>query len=178
MKIILADYEEELQPIAAEAARLHESGLYSAQGQFEAAKWWRGVNLVVGTAASAAAAVSGALGLHDPTKATWPAVLALFAAGLGAVLTTLNPSRRMTHAQSSANAYLELQTHSRQLLLVDLKRFGYNEAREVLKELTNTRDQLNKTADPPNRWDRRRAQRQVATGGQSYEIDDQAEGRA
>ncbi len=50
MKIKLADYAEDLRPIAAEAARLHESALYSSQAQFEAGKWWRGVFLLVGTA--------------------------------------------------------------------------------------------------------------------------------
>lgn len=48
----------ELQPIAAEADRLHESVLWSAQIQFEQMKLWRSLNLILGVPAAVLAAVA------------------------------------------------------------------------------------------------------------------------
>ena len=81
-----------LQPIAEEIHRLHESVMWSAQGQFEQMKLWRMMNIVLGTPAAILAAVSGGTGLAAKTVTPTPAILALLAAGFGAALTTLNPS--------------------------------------------------------------------------------------
>lgn len=51
-------------PIAEEADRIHESALYSAQGQFEQAKLWRMINLLLGVPGAALAA--------PPTQFTTP----------------------------------------------------------------------------------------------------------
>ncbi len=86
-------------------------------------------------------------------------------------MTTVNASRRMTHAQASANAYLELQTAARQFLTIDLASMTYEDARESLRNLTNTRDELNKTADPPGRLAYKRSIKNITGGGQTYEAD-------
>jgi hypothetical protein len=109
--------------------------------------------------------------LAQPHAATVPAVLALIAAGFGAALTTLNPSRRASQAQSAANAYLEIQTAARQLLLVDLENLSSEIVRERLAELTVRRDEINRTADPPGRYAHWRARRNMRKGGQAYEVD-------
>ncbi|MCA1604373.1 MAG: SLATT domain-containing protein [Acidobacteria bacterium] len=170
MTIIPRDIPDELQPIAAEADRIYESALYSAQGQFEQAKLWRLLNLALGVPAAALAAVSGGTGLAGKGS-TVPGVLALLAAAFGATLTTVNASRRMTQAQASANAYLELQTAARQFLTIDLVSMSREPARETLRSLTDTRDELNKTADPPSRYAYWLAGRNIKRGGQTYEAD-------
>ncbi|QKZ22870.1 SLATT domain-containing protein [Streptomyces chartreusis] len=168
--MIPADIPSELQSIAKEASRIHQSAMESAQGQFEQAKLWRLINLLLGVPAAALAAVAGGTGLAGNTSAT-PGVLALVAAAFGATLTTVNASRRMTQAQSSASAYLQLQTAARQFLTIDLPNMQRDEAREALQGLTNSRDELNKTADPPGRVAYWLAQRNIKKGGQSYDVD-------
>jgi membrane protein YdbS with pleckstrin-like domain len=157
--------------ISAELARLEESTLYSAQNQFEQAKQWRGINLVLGVPASVLAAVAGATALASAANRFWAGVLALAAAAFGAVLTTLNASHRTNQAASAANAYLEIQTAARQARLIDLPVTELDDSRAQLAELTARRDEQNKTAEPPNRLARRRAQRNIAGGGQTYAVD-------
>lgn len=166
-----ASIADELASIADEIDRIHESALWSAQGQFEQMKLWRLANLVFGVPAAVLAAVAGGTGLAAQHKATAPAVLALLAAGFGAALTTLNPSRRVTQCQASGNAYMELQAAARQLLTIDLARLDYDAAREELTKLSVRRDEINRAADPPSRFGYWRAKKNISKGGQTYEAD-------
>ena len=135
--------------IEIELKRIEESAMYSSQSQFEQAKFWRSINLILGVPAAVLAAIAGATGLAAATNRVTAAYLALAAAGLGALVTTLNTNRRSTQAHSAANAYLEVQTTSRQLYEIDLPNSTYQEARTQLQELTARRDEINKTADIP-----------------------------
>lgn len=175
-----ADLDAALRAIGLEALRIHESAEWSAQGQFEQAKIWRRLNLWLGAPAAIAAALAGSAGLSqtdDSTilgvrTATVAALLALLAAAFSATLTTINASRRMTQAQSSANAYLQLQTEARQFATIDLEHMSYEDARQGLEAITSSRNELNKTADPPGRIAYRRAGRNLNDdGGQSYAVD-------
>lgn len=168
------DMPESHASLAAEVHRIHESVAWSAQGQFEQMKVWRLANLVFGLPAAILAAVSGSTGLaeaHSTDPSSTPAILALVAAAFGAALTTLNPSRRVTQAQAAGNAYIELQTAARQLLTIDLVTLSFEDAREELKGLSDRRDEINKTADPPSRYAYWRAKRNMKEGGQDYEVD-------
>jgi hypothetical protein len=158
-----------------ELHRLEESANYSAQSQFEQAKFWRGVNLLVGAPAAVVAAVSGATGLSDPANRVTAAYLALTAAGLGALVTILNTNRRVTQAQSAANAYLEVHTAARQLRSIDLPRLPYDDARTQLGDLTARRDEINKTADIPSFYAYWRGKRNIVRGRQTYENHDRRE---
>ncbi|WP_416986938.1 SLATT domain-containing protein [Streptomyces sp. T028] len=171
MSLIPDGLPESHRPIALEADRIHESALWSAQGQFEQAKLWRLINVALGVPAAALAAVSGGTALAGDVG-VWPGILALAAAALSATLTTVNASRRMTQAQASANAYLQLQTAARQFLTVDLSDLNREDARDTLRSLTNTRDELNKTADPPGRLAYKLSSRNISGGGQSYGADE------
>jgi hypothetical protein len=163
----------ELQPIAQELDRLHESVLWSAQGQFEQMKLWRSLNLVLGVPAAVLAAISGGTGLAAKEVTPVPAVLALIAAGFGAALTTLNPSRRVTQSQAAGNAYLELQTALRQLLTINLVDMSKQDAVDALANLSARRDEVNRTADPPNRYAYWMSKRNIDSGHQRYSVDDQ-----
>jgi hypothetical protein len=165
---------DELMPIGQELSRLHESVLWSAQGQFEQMKLWRAMNAVFGIPAAVLAAISGGTGLAADKHTATPAVLALVAAGFGAALTTLNPSRRVSQAQAAAGAYLELQTACRQLLLVDLATLAKDDAREQLGTLSARRDEVNRTADPPGLYAHWRARRNIEKGRQHHEVDEVA----
>lgn len=163
--------ESRREAISKELHRIEESCQYSAQIQFEQTKQWRAVNLWLGLPASMLAAVAGATALADTAGRIAAGIIALIAAGFGAVLTTVNAAHRMNRASSAANAYLEIQTAARQARELDLPGWDLDEARAALGELTARRDEQNKTAEPPNKRAYRRAQKNIASGGQTYAID-------
>jgi hypothetical protein len=166
-----ANLPPELAPIADEVERIHESALWSTQGQFEQMKLWRVANWIFGVPAAALAAIAGGTGLAGSANATVPAVLALISAGLGAALTTLNPSRRVTQAKSSGDAWLELQTAARQLLTIDLAHLSYDQAREELEKLTVRRGEIAHTADPPSKYAYWCSRKNIEQGDQDYGTD-------
>lgn len=154
-----------------ELQRLEESAMYSAQIQFESAKQWRSVNLVLGLPASVLAALAGATALASTTGRIVAGVLALAAAGFGAILTTVNASHRTNQASAAANAYLEIQGAARQARTIDLPYQQVDEARAVLAEITARRDEQNRTAEVPSRRAYRKAKKNIEAGGQSYAVD-------
>lgn len=158
--------------LGAELKRVEESAMYSAQSQFEQAKIWRGTNLVIGGPAAVLAAISGGAGLADAGNRTLAAVLALVAAGLGAIVTTLNAAGRADRAHSSANTYLAIQTDARQLRNIDLPAMEPEAARQALADLTSRQQEANVSADIPARIAYRLAKRNIEkTGGQTYAVD-------
>ena len=164
------DLEPAFRPIHDEARRLEESAMYSAQGQFERAKFWRAFNLSLGVGAAILAAVAGVVGLASDSARILSGVLALVAAGIVSVLTTVNADRRHSQASAAANAYLEIQTAARQLHAVDLPRLDYDTARTRFAELTGRRDEVNKTTDMPSRRAYRRGQANIERGAQRYNV--------
>lgn len=159
--------------ISLELSRVEESARYSAQNQFEMAKQWKGVNWFLGIPASVLAAIAGGAALASTTGRVFAGVVALVSAGFGAILTTVNAAHRMNQASSAANAYLEIQTAARQAREIDLPhQQDLDEARSALAELTARRDEQNKTAEVPNRWARKRAQKNLKQGGQTYAVDE------
>jgi len=94
-------------------------------------------------------------------------LLALAAAALGAVMTTLNASQRA----NQAGAYLEIQTAARQAREIDLPDRDLDEARANLAEISARRDEQNKTADVINARAYRKAKKNIVVGGQSYAVD-------
>jgi hypothetical protein len=162
---------ERLAAITDELWRLEESAMFSAQAQFEEAKHWRRVNLMLGVPTTLLAAVAGTTALVESTGRVTAGILALMSAGLGAVLTTVNAPQRVSQAIGCANAYLEVQTAARQARKVDLTHHSLDEGRAKLAELTARRDEQNRTADPPGPRAYRRAQSNITQGGQTYTAD-------
>lgn len=162
-------------PAAEEFARLHESSLYSSQAQFEQMKIWRNVNYFLGVPAAILAAISGGKGFATPTQMHLPAVLALISAGFATSLAILNPSRKMMQAQAMANSYLEIQTASRQYMTIGIQTDTIEGVISKLNEITKARNELNKLAEPPMAIAYRRAKRQIALGGQNYEVDEKSQ---
>lgn len=159
------------EAIRAEFQRIEESSMYSSQAQFEQTKKWRGVNYMLGIPASLLAAAAGGTALAATAGRYAAGIMAIAAAALGALLTTINATHHMNQASSAANAYLEIQTAARQYRLIDLPTGDLSDARQQLAELTARRDEQNKTAEPPSRSAYKRATANVESGGQSYETD-------
>lgn len=168
---IPSELSNELRPIGEEIHRLHESILWSAQTQFEQLKRWRAIHYWVGVLAAVLAALAGAGGLAKFHIWWLPPSLALGAASLSAVLTTLNPAQKAAQARTAATGYQELQTEARQFLTVDLAALSKNGARDRLFDLTARKDSLNKTAEPPGGAAYKKTKKLLESGGQTYEQD-------
>ena len=165
------DEAERRTQIRRELERVEESAKHSASNQFALAQQWGAINLVLGIPASVLAGVAGVTSLAVTTGRIWAGVIALAAAGFGAILTIMNASRKATQATSAANAYLEIQTAARQERLIDTGARDLDEARAMLGELTARRDEQNATAAPPTRWARKRGKSNLESGGQDYKVD-------
>ena len=162
---------DKLEQIRNEAERVHESAMYSAQNQFEFAKTWRRVDRWLGGAAALLAAASAAGGLSEVLSAKWAGLVALLAAGTGAIATTLGAPKTKDRAHSSANALLALQQDARIFLHVDLHGLDESDAREQLRTLVARQQELNATAEIPSARAWKRAQRNVEVGHQEYVVD-------
>lgn len=86
------DQDERRRALAAELKRIEESADHSSQGQFEQSKSWRRCFHWLGGSAAALAAAAGATGVARIADGVLAGVLALVAAGLGALVTTLDPA--------------------------------------------------------------------------------------
>lgn len=169
---------EETQAIGKELSRMEESAKFSAQAQFEQAKYWRAVNLILGVPAAALAATAGATALASTTGRVPAGIIALAAAGLSAITTTLNAAQRTEQGQAAGNLYLALQSDARIARETDLPCQSFDEARAALAELRVRQDEINQSSALPARYAHWRARKNIESGGQSYDIDrgDQAGG--
>jgi hypothetical protein len=162
---------DETQPIRNELSRIEESATFSAQAQFEQAKYWRAVNLTLGVPAAVLAAIAGATALASTTGRVAAGIIALIAAGLSAITTTLNAAQRTEQGQAAGNLYLALQSDARIARETDLPRQSFDEARAALAELRVRQDEINQSSALPARYAYRRAKKNIERGGQRYEID-------
>jgi uncharacterized membrane protein len=169
--------DNQRQALRDEFDRLEESAMYSSQSQFEMTKHWRLVNWWLGIPASLLAAAAGGTALAATAGRFAAGIMALVAAGLGAVLTTVNASHHMNQASSAANAYLEIQTAARQYRLIDLPLADLGDAHQQLDELTSRRDEQNKTAEPPSSRATQNGRENIKNGGQTYAVDSSKEKR-
>jgi hypothetical protein len=162
---------DETREIGRELSRIEESARFSAQAQFEQAKYWRAIHLTLGVPASVLAAVAGVTALASTTGRVAAGIIALAAAGLSAITTTLNAAQRTEQAQAAGNLYLALQSDARIARETDLPRQPFDAARGALQELRVRQDEINQSSALPARYAYRRAQKNIERGGQSYEVD-------
>ena len=162
---------DKMEALRKEASRVHESAMYSAQNQFEYSKTWRRVDRWLGGTAALLAAVSAAGGLSEVMSAQWAGLIALVAAGTGAVATSLGAPKAKDRAHSSANALLALQQDARIFIDIDLDALEYEEAREHLRTLVARQQELNATAEIPSARAWKKAQKNIDGGRQTYEAD-------
>lgn len=159
------------QVLIDEAERVHESAMYSGQTQFAFSKSWRSIDRWLGGSAAFLAAVAGAGGLSEVVSSQVAGLIALTAAGLGAVGTSLGAPKTKTAAHASANAYLALQQDTRIFINIDVHNLPYGEARDRLANLVARQQELNATAEIPssNAW--KKAKKGVEQGSQEYKVD-------
>ncbi|HEX4774944.1 MAG TPA: SLATT domain-containing protein [Candidatus Saccharimonadales bacterium] len=157
--------------IKKEAERVHEAVMYSAQGQFEQAKIWNKRNTRLGIPATGLSAIAGVTGLATTVGRIPAGLMALLAAFLTSIMTTLNYARKIDQAHSSGNAYLSLQQDVRIFLEIDLDKLNETDAREQLSTLVARQQEINGTALLPSEKSYQNAKKNIKTGGQNYKAD-------
>ena len=150
--------------LADELRRLEEDTTYASQSQFEASKFWRLWHWMLGIPAAVLAAVAGFTGLISVTGRIPAAILALIAAVMGGLLTTVEPNKHVRQAQAAGVAYNEVRVGTRQARLVDLPNVPLQDARSRLHDLTEQKNQVDRVAEPPNTYAFWRAKRNVEAG--------------
>lgn len=158
--------------IVKEVKRIHEAVMWSAQSQFEQAKMWSTRNTLIGVPSSGLAAIAGIGGLADLFGNVWTGALAITAAFLTAIMTTLNYSKKIDQAHASANAYLALQQDARIFIEVDSKKNKIDDLREELAKLVARQQEINNTAHIPSPTARNKSEKNINDGRQRYEVDD------
>lgn len=159
--------------IIKEAKRVHEAAMWGGQSQFEQAKIWSKRNTLLGVPSTGLAAIAGVAGLADVLGNVWTGALAMTAAFLTAILTTLNYSKKIDQAHASANAYLTLQQDARIFIEVDSKGNSIEELRELLAKLVARQQEINGAAHIPSPRARDKAEKNINDGRQRYEVDEE-----
>lgn len=157
--------------IRKEAERILESATYASETQFEYAKRWRRVDRWIGGAAAVLAAIAGIGGLSQVLTARWAGLVAVLAAGTGAVAASMGAPQTKEKASGSATAYRALQQDARIFLNIDLPNLPDDEAKTQLQQLVERLQGLNQSAEVPSAGAWRRAKRSIERGTQRYEAD-------
>jgi len=154
-----------------EASRIHESAVFSAQGQFEAAKAWRAVHWSLGGFTALVSALSAVLTFASEAQ-VFSGVLAVVAALAAAVLTTSRPDKLAERAAARGNDYTALRNDAPRLLHVQVPIDSIAGLRKALDGLASRAAELDHAADPIPRFAYKAAKRNVERdGGQTFRAD-------
>jgi hypothetical protein len=157
--------------IQAEVARILESAVFSAQGQFEAAKAWRAFHWTLGVLTAALSALAAVLTFATEAQVA-SGVLAVVAAIASATLTSSRPDKLAERAVSRGNDYTTLRNDARRVLYVQASSDEVCVLREALEGLAGRASDLDHTSDPIPRFAYNRAKRNIERdGGQQFEVD-------
>lgn len=133
--------------IRIEVSRIHESAVYSAQGQFEAAKLWRIVHWSMGALTAAMSTLAAVITFASDLQVA-SGVLAVLAAVAAAVLTGVRPDKLAERAQGSGNDYTSLRNDARRLRDILAPVDALPELRDALVQLAERASDLDHAADP------------------------------
>ncbi|MDN3461559.1 SLATT domain-containing protein [Kocuria sp. APC 4018] len=163
--------ESQRAAIQAEVARVHESAVFSAQGQFEAAKAWRALHWTLGVLTAALSTLAAVLTFAADAQVA-SGILAVVAAIAAAVLTSSRPDKLAERAVARGNDYTTLRNDARRVLHVQVPNDEVGVLREALDGLAGRASDLDHTSDPIPRFAYNRAKRNIERdGGQQFEVD-------
>lgn len=163
--------EPQRAAIQAEVARILESAVFSAQGQYEAAKVWRALHWALGVLTAALSTLAAVLTFATDAQAA-SGILAVLAAIVAAVLTSGRPDKLAERAVAQGNDYTTLRNDARRVLHVQVPSDEISVLREALEGLAGRASDLDHTSDPIPRFAYNRAKRNIERdGGQQFEVD-------
>jgi len=150
-----------------ELLRIEEDCEHSAKRHFNASNRWENYHLLLGIPSAVIAAIAGASAFNNyPILA---GVLAITSTALTTVLTFLKPSERSEKHQAIGNQYLSLRNKTRLFRELDLK--NEEESKNMILELSATRDDLNSSALNTTRKDYELAKQDIDEGRAKYKVD-------
>lgn len=156
----------------AELSRVEEDALYSSKGHFEAGADWHKIHLWLGLPAAIISGVAGVSALSTFDKHNVIAgVLALLAAGLGALNAFLNPAEKASLHHNFGNDYNALRNESRVVASVEAPAMSDAELGALVVTLSKNRDALNKKGPPIPRRAFIRARKGIEEGEATYAAD-------
>lgn len=159
------------ESIRGEVSRIHESAVYSAQGQFEAAKAWRTIHWSLGGLTAALSTLAAVLTFATDSQVA-SGILAVLAAVAAAVLTTSHPDKLAELAVARGNDYTTLRNDARRLLHIQVPSDPIATLREALDGLAARASDLDHISDPIPRFAYKKAKRNVEQdGGQRFRAD-------
>ena len=164
--------DELIKALAAEAARIEEDTLHSSKGHFNAGALWSKVHIGLGLPAAILAAWAGMEAFSDNPQLT--SLLAILAAGLGAVSTFLNPSDKATAHKNAGRELNALKNKARHFREIDLLLADPSEAAKTLKTLSIHRDEFNSVSPDIPRWAYEMAKKDIDSGRATYAVDKDA----
>ena len=163
--------ESQRAAIHAEVARVHESAVFSAQGQFEAAKAWRTLHWTLGVLTAGLSTLSAVLTFATDAQVA-SGILAVVAAIAAALLTSSRPDKLAERAVARGNDYTTLRNDARRVLHVQVPSDEISVLREALDGLAERASDLDHTSDPIPRFAYNKAKRNIdRDGGQQFEVD-------
>lgn len=163
--------DQQRATVRSEVSRIHESAIWSAQGQFEAAKLWRLAHWLLG-ALTAALSTAAAVVTFASAAQVSSGILAVLAAVTAALTTGARPDRLAERAQTSGNSYTSLRNDARRLRDVHVPVDTVESIREALLDLGARATELDQAGDPIPRLAYKRAKRNIeGDGGQTFEED-------
>ena len=163
--------ESQRAAIQAEVARVHESAVFSAQGQFEAAKAWRTVHWTLGVLTAGLSTLAAVLTFATDAQVA-SGILAVVAAIAAALLTSSRPDKLAERAVARGNDYTTLRNDARRVLHVQVPSDEISVLREALDGLAERASDLDHTSDPIPRFAYNKAKRNIdRDGGQQFEVD-------
>ncbi|MCK9873912.1 SLATT domain-containing protein [Nocardiopsis dassonvillei] len=154
-----------------EVSRVHESAVFSAQGQFEAAKGWRALHWCLGGLTAALSAFAAVLTFASNAQVL-TGILAVAAALAAAILTSSRPDRLAERAEAKANGYTTLRNDARRLHHIHVPHDPIPSLQQALDALAARASDLDHTSDPIPRFAYKKAKRNIEhEGGQRFGVD-------
>ena len=157
--------------LKAEADRVHEAALWASESQYANCKMWRTADAIIGVSAAVFAGVAGVAGLADLVTAQLAGGIAIAAAALGAVSTSLGAGRTASKSTVAGNQYRNLQQDVRVFQCVEMLSLAEVDAEGRLKQLIKRQQDLNESSPVPTALAFRMAGKNINRGGQKYEVD-------
>lgn len=161
--------------IIREAKRIEEALLYSSKGHFAASQDWKTFHLWIGVPMVILSAIAGASSLSqfDP-KHIVAGLLAIGVAGLGAVITFLNPHEKVAAHLNAGNNYDSLMNKVRIFWSIEASGTESDQIlTDKLKHFSEQKDKLNQSCPQIPRRAYKKARKGISSGEGHYAVDDE-----
>ncbi len=157
---VYGEFRDDWRPaIGAELHRIEGICRRAARGQAEAVRLWRVTHLLLGAATVLTGGVAGSMMLSGTRYPLLAGALAMASALLATLGGMVGPARREAHNGEAAKGYETVEALARQARQVDLPGLRFEPARQVLAELTEQWQGVNRVAPAIPRWAQRRGER-------------------